>query len=158
MRLRQFASAIVLLGGGVLACSSGDRGADTPASDVSAICEHFVSCGVPDSLGAPLTQAKCEADNAGWIPGAGCVLAYEKAACADLYGEPPAPVIAACYPKCTTTTCSPDQKMITSCGNIGAATYDCKTSCERNGKTYSGTCGTTYGGQTSAGGPMCWCI
>lgn len=146
-----------------LGCSSSSSGGGGSGSgDVSAFCQKAVSCGQKDSTGQPITQSACEAQFQGWIPPSTCVGAVQSASCADLNSPtPPQALKDACFPTCTTigaATCSGDQTRITDCQSLGNFTFDCSAVCTRAGKTYTGSCGTTYGGQTSSTGqPVCWC-
>ena len=94
----------------------------------------------------------------------GCADAMKSASCNDLKSTT-APVNDTCFPKCdkpNTATCESDNQALDSCDSDGRTqVFDCKKSCSATSSTsgapfYSGTCGTSYQGQTSQQ-PKCWC-
>jgi hypothetical protein len=93
-----------------------------------------------------------------------CADAMKNATCSDLTNDN-APLNDTCFPKCdkpNTATCEGDGQALDSCNSSGRAqVFDCKQSCAATATTsgqpfFSGTCGTSYQGQTSSQ-PQCWC-
>ncbi len=158
-------AAIVLLACLVAACG-GSSDDDPPASgavkpelaattstepvDAVAFCELFVNtCKSPD-VGVDT-----------------CVSTYRAArvtrACAERFPTLTCEALTAefsdlCYPPCerVAPVCN-ESGSITVCGETGRFyTFDCAATCASRGKTWSGTCGTTFGAQTEADA-KCWC-
>ena len=163
MSFRKLAIVIGIMG--AAGCSSsGSAGNITGAGDdLASFCQKTAQCGTKDIAGESFTQDECEVILAGWIPPPGCASAVQQAACSDFNQYWPnlsASIKGICAPSCLTekpAVCNTDQTQITKCDpSDGLRTFDCASYCSAIKKSYSGTCGTSYGGQTSTV-DKCWC-
>jgi hypothetical protein len=135
------------------ACSDDDQDGDT-ARTCSRACQTVAPCEGD-------TQAECEQGLCPVIFSEQCLQAIEAAPCEDTVQESPS-YNDLCFPPCSdgVQTCNGNQ--IALCAPFPdqdrQATLECSDVCELNGSTYSGTCGTSYMGQTSStGGDVCFC-
>jgi len=91
-----------------------------------------------------------------------CRKAISSASCAE-HAKPVPSYQATCFPACSTSTtavCDGAAGTVVQCVPAlgGLVTYRCTAVCGLTNKQYAGTCGTAYGGQSSASGqPVCWC-
>ncbi len=139
--------------------STSSSGATAPAGrnlvpiDTTVLCPKLV-----DECAQPLTAPGCKKQYGSLRVTATCAAAIKTANCTDL-GSTSSAVSASCFPPCTGTlaTCNADGT-ITLCTDTGASQVaDCTASCIAEGYSiWTGTCGTTYEGQTSAQA-QCWC-
>lgn len=141
--------AVVVLAG----CSSDDENRAPPRASqdqCQQACDHMIGCGstTTDCVGGCLGQNWSSA----------CANAIVKATCDDVKSSEPT-FFDTCFPPCSGETykCI-GQGEIQTCDAGHLYTFDCSYVCEKSGKTYVGSCGTTYNGQTSSSGhAVCWC-
>jgi hypothetical protein len=129
----------------VSACSSSSSG----ESFASQFCAKASSCG--ESI--PLCQGAFSAI----VVSSSCQDMLVNISCADLSAPAPPAWFTACFPPCTTPSpvCNGDGT-ITECDSGMTLVVDCAKACSAESLSYAGTCGTSYGSQTSTMA-KCWC-
>lgn len=155
MKLVRLLGGWLLAGGALAGCSSATTG---PAATSGAgskfaaqVCAKLSSCSI--------TVTNCEGAFAALVLSSSCQGSMLNATCADLNASPIPASLASCFPSCTGTTgtCNPDQT-ITVCTGTNQYEYSCSGLCAASSTAYTGTCATTFNGQTSSNGqPKCWC-
>ncbi|MFO0735815.1 MAG: hypothetical protein U0270_08045 [Labilithrix sp.] len=149
----------------MMACSSSDDSGGTSSGgatgpdptgstkdyvqpDANKVCT-LLTC--PSSSPQTTTQDEClKTYTAARIPPS-CKDGLESATC-----DSPASVVSDCFPSCTGTESSCDGRNVTTCANGRQYTFECGGVCATQNKTWTGTCGLTYGGVT-AQTVKCWC-
>lgn len=132
--------------------SSGGGGA---ASKVDAVCDAVAACEGADG------RAQCESLFSLVDVSSACDTAIKHASCADHAQNRPS-YTDTCFPPCdaTKSECA-GQGSLTKCdellGELRLTTLDCNAVCKKQGLAYSGECGTSFMGETSAE-PVCWCV
>ena len=130
---------------GVAACSSSSSHSNLAKVDAKSYCELAVTqCGVQSG-----TESDCESQVSALLVSPACQTGLDKATCDDLNDN--TSLEDTCFPKCTNagvkhcngsylTECDDDSRTV----NI-----DCAGACATASLTFTGTCGTSYQGQTS---------
>jgi hypothetical protein len=138
--------------------SSGATGSSGTASGLRALDAPKLCARMIDECGQALSSPDCIATFGSLRVTAACIDAIASASCADLAATS-SPVLSTCFPPCTGTlaTCNADGTL-TYCTLAGTSQVaDCHAACLADGYTsWSGTCGTTFEGQTSERA-QCWC-
>jgi hypothetical protein len=137
--------------------SDGDLASDgaviREAIDYTTLCTRLIN-----QCGQPIVQADCIKSYASLRVTPTCTNAIAQATCDDITNASSA-VMQTCFPPCngTLAQCNGDGT-ITQCSQDGETqVLDCAGYCVAQGFTkWTGTCDTTYQGQTSAL-PQCWC-
>jgi hypothetical protein len=146
-----------------VACSSSSKSTPLVALDAQAFCNKDVTTCGDTSTG---TVDECQANAALLRVTQSCAALINGATCDDLL-NPTSSFANTCFPPCKTpgNTCDVDGKTITDCegdsSDGGTSTsrsiiIDCAAGCQSQSLTYTGTCGTSFDGQTSDT-PQCWC-
>jgi hypothetical protein len=142
------------------ACSSSSTSAPAYTSlDAQAFCTmNVTTCNNGGTLDSCLETARALRVSQA------CADAMKTATCKDL-SDSTAPLNDTCFPKCdtpNTATCESDNNALDKCDSDGRfQVFDCAKSCSATGGRtglpfFTGTCGTSYQGQTSADA-VCWC-
>lgn len=133
-------------GGG---CSSGGGGGSS-GSFATQFCAKVSSCG--QSL--PLCQGAFSA----LVLSSSCQQMLDGLTCTDLSAPTPPAWFSSCFPSCSTmsSACNGDGT-ITECDGTFQYVYECTGICTAESLTYTGTCGTSYAGNTSTTA-KCWCM
>ncbi|MGH7280866.1 MAG: hypothetical protein ACRELY_05030 [Polyangiaceae bacterium] len=149
------------------ACSSSSS---TPlvAIDTATLCDKLVNQCNDTKLGS---TDQCTTTFNVFRVSSQCAADLKTASCDDLESST-SKVQSECFPSCsaphtytcnlgsgTVTECDPDPNATGVDGGEGPAiqaTLDCASVCETESAKYSGTCGTSYQGQTSDHA-VCWC-
>jgi hypothetical protein len=148
-----------------LACSSSSKTTSYVSIDAQAFCtKDITTCG--DTTSGTIDQ--CVANVSLVRVSTTCASLIDNATCDDLLTET-STFEMTCFPQCAALgdTCNVDGKTITVCeaetpdGGVGESgsrslVLDCAAACTQQNLTYSGTCGTSFDGQTSDN-PQCWC-
>ncbi|MBM4374147.1 MAG: hypothetical protein FJ095_03610 [Deltaproteobacteria bacterium] len=130
---------------------------DNIGDAVDRFCDRLVACGTFDLNGFPYSRSSCQDVYGTLRLPVGCPGTVEGATCAEL-DNPNSFPYEVCFPLCSVTTCGIDGDSLDFCRDGFLYTYDCDAECSRSGKVYTGVCGSTYQGQTTATGePDCWC-
>jgi len=143
---------VILFAASALACSSGSSGgggATSAAAAASQFCATATSCGQTVSMCQGLFSALLLSES--------CQQDLENVTCAQLAAPSPPAWWSSCFPPCTGSgsTCNGDST-ITICSDDATLLVDCSGVCAAESLTYTGTCATSYGSQTSTT-PKCWC-
>jgi hypothetical protein len=155
MRFLAVTSALASL---VVACSSSSTptgsSSDRVAIDTTSACNKMIN-----ECKQAITQADCELSFEFLRVTPECANLFNTASCQDLTANGSS-FEDTCFPKCTTPgsqTCNGDGT-ITICSDQSRTLIgDCAATCQKVlNKSYSGTCGTSYAGQTSDK-DKCWC-
>ena len=127
-------------------CSSSSGGGGGFASQ---FCSKVSSCGQT----VPLCQGAFNA----LVLSTSCQNMLDALTCADLSAPSPPAWFQSCFPSCSTTsaTCNGDGT-ITECNGSTQYVYECTGVCTTLSLTYTGSCGMSYGGNTSTT-DKCWC-
>jgi hypothetical protein len=163
-------SAVALFG--IVACSSSNPPGENDGSgkasgppvktaayvafDASQLCDLLVNkCAEP---GATLTMADCLKDVPLVVVPPDCKAAFDKAS-AEATCTTGNDVINTCFPSCDAATVKPacDGTNIQLCSNNLTYTYPCDKVCAAVNGTFTGTCGSTFAGQTSPT-DKCFCV
>jgi hypothetical protein len=130
-----------------VACSSSSSGGGDFATQ---FCSKVSSCG-----GA---IAMCQADFSAVVVSPSCQDMLANVSCADLSAATPPAWWTSCFAPCSASsqpTCNGDGT-VTTCSEGSTLVLECTGVCSALSLTYTGTCGTSYNGQTSATA-KCWC-
>jgi len=133
---------------------TGATGTTYVALNADALCNRLIT-----DCQQTVLQQTCIAQYHPLKVTAACNTAIGSATCADLTSTT-STVSNTCFPPCTAGTaavCNNDGT-VTLCNDTGLThRNDCEISCQTDGYTHwTGSCGTTYAGQTAAQ-PQCWC-
>jgi hypothetical protein len=156
---------ILVLAPGTIACDVTDGGdaavaegaaaaTNSHALDGTAVCNQLVvQCGETG-----LTLTDCEASFVAVLVSQPCLDGLKTASCTDLTNGA-SPIEQTCFPSCDapgTNQCNTNDT-VTECSSAGVTrVLDCKSLCTSRMKSYTGTCATSFQGQTAAL-PQCWC-
>lgn len=123
----------------------------TDGGTSSQVCEALVSCDV-------VSKSECEASFDLLALSPACEDALIAATCADHASKQPT-YQELCFPSCSWTgaKCN-DNDQLVQCEKGYSLTFACEDLCRAKGKTYVGSCGSTYMGNTTTdGSEVCWC-
>jgi hypothetical protein len=140
--------------GGVAEGSTSASSSGLQPIDGQKLCGRLVS-----ECGQPTTVTECTASYAGVRVTPTCIAQINGATCADLTA-PSSNVLSLCFPSCSAAaipTCNADGTLSVCSAVSRVRVTDCQASCVADGYSgWTGTCGTSYNGQTSEQ-PKCWC-
>ena len=133
----------------------GGGGGRRVAVDAVAFCERYSGeCGQTE-----LTRAECEQNFGLLRVTLECSQLLQVASCEEL-AEDGGAVDATCFPACTAPgaqTCNGDGTLTLCSDQARTLVVDCDATCANvAASTYTGTCGTSYAGETSEQ-DKCWC-
>ncbi len=134
------------LSAAVAACSSSSGG----GSWASQFCAKASACGG--------SIAMCQAVFDAIVVSSSCQQMLADISCADLAASTPPAWFTACFPTCAASSppaCT-GNTTLTECEQGMTLVLDCSEVCTAEALSYSGTCGTSFGSQTSAT-VKCWC-
>jgi hypothetical protein len=139
---------VLSLSAAVAACSSSSSSGG--GSWASQFCAKVSSCG--ESL------AMCQATFDAVVVSSSCQQMLADISCADLTGPTTPAWVTACFPVCAASSppaCT-GNATLTECDQGMTLVLDCSEVCTAEALSYTGTCGTSFGSQTSAT-VKCWC-
>jgi len=150
-----FFTALLIAACGGSTAGTGGGGSSGVAVDADALCNKYVT----DCHQATITLDDCKKTYVAVRVSQSCADAIKNATCTDLTSATSS-TLDTCFPTCTTSgsqTCNGDGTVTTCSSSTHTYVFDCASLCSSvlNG-TYTGTCGTTFEGQTSEK-PKCWC-
>lgn len=141
-----------------LACSSTSSGSGGGSGlvtiDTASVCGRLIN-----ECHQTISQAQCEQTFGIVRVSQACVDKFNSATCEEI-GQTGSDFDETCFPNCDakgTQTCNGDGT-VTICSDEGRTLIgDCAATCQKIlNKSYSGTCGKSFGGQTSDK-DKCWC-
>jgi hypothetical protein len=136
--------------------SSGDAAAVTAREPIAAaaLCRRLVG----ECNDTTVTVDSCVRSFGAVLVTRACAEGLAAATCRDLTTTG-SPVLERCFPRCSgaLAACNGDGTITTCTAGGTTNVLDCQAACEIDGsRSYSGTCGTSYQGQSSDR-PQCWC-
>jgi hypothetical protein len=140
--------------------TNGGGGGGGTALDANSFCDKDVT----QCKDTSVTLDQCKKTFAAFRVSQACLDALPNADCNQFTGTDRT-LFNTCFPSCDTagTSCNGDGTAtvcapLTSGGGNARVVVDCAGLCQANNRTYTGTCGKTFGSQTSTTGKdQCWC-
>jgi len=153
MRHPFFAIAFTSLAIACSSTSSGGSGSGLQSVDATSTCNRLIN-----ECKQAIPQDQCQTTFSVIRVSQACVDKFNSATCDEL-AQAASGTEDTCFPPCTaksTQHCVGDGT-INICSNEGRTLVaDCAETCKTAGKTYTGTCGLSFGAQT-ADKDKCWC-
>lgn len=143
----------------LFACSSSSTGSGAGGGahgnpvDAPSVCNRLVG-----ECKQPITQAQCEQTFGVLLVSADCQAKFNSATCEEI-NQSGSGFDETCFPDCTapsTQTCNGDGTITICSDEKRTLVADCAATCKSVSKTYSGTCGKSFGAQTATS-DKCWC-